>query len=58
MKKAILTIALAGFVTIGFTLVENSKISGYGFVVKPVSSNHEKMGVTTTVSDQRPASWD
>lgn len=59
MKKIIITIALAGFISLGFTLIGNSNTS-----VNEVSSvqvknaDSEKSVISNDTSDKRLASWD
>ena len=59
MKRIIITLALAGFISLGFTLIEKSKTTTNKVspaLVKHVDS--KKPDTSNEGSDKRLASWD
>jgi hypothetical protein len=61
MKKIIITIALAGFISLGFTLFENSTTSINEVSSETTIKNNDdfaKSNMQSEKSDRRLASWD
>ncbi len=61
MKKIIITIALAGFISLGFTLIENSTTSINEVSSETTIKNNNdfaKSNMQSEKSDRRLASWD
>lgn len=61
MKKIIITLALAGFISLGFTLIENSTTSINEVSSETAIKNNDdfaKSNMQSEKSDRRLASWD
>lgn len=59
MKKIIITLALAGFISLGFTLIEKSKTTTNEVSSAPVKHvDSKKPDTSNEGSDKRLASWD
>ena len=59
MKKLILTIAVAGLISLGFTLINNETPSKKVNAVSTVQNNDfEKVNVSNENKEKRLASWD
>jgi len=61
MKKIIITLALAGFISLGFTLIENSTTSINEVSSETTIKNNDdfaKSNMQSEKSDRRLASWD
>lgn len=61
MKKIIITIALTGFISLGFTLIENSNTSTDEVSPEATINNNDdfsKSNIRSENSDTRLASWD
>jgi hypothetical protein len=58
MKKIIISLSLAGFVSLGFTVVVNSSSSKEGQVKTQQKSNSEKYKEVSDNNEKRLANWD
>ena len=59
MKKIIITIAIASFISLGFTLIENNNNSSEGSPVETVNSqDFVKANLSVEKNEKRLASWD
>lgn len=59
MKKIIITLALAGFISLGFTLIEKSKTTVNEVSLAPVKHiDSKKPDTLNEVNDKPLASWD
>ena len=58
MKKIIISLSLAGFVSLGFTVVVNSSSSKEWQVKTQQKSNSEKYKEVSDNNEKRLANWD
>jgi hypothetical protein len=58
MKKVIISLSVAGFISLGFTVVVNSSSSKEAQVKTKQNSNSEKYKEISENNDKRLANWD
>jgi hypothetical protein len=58
MKKIIISLSVAGFISLGFTVVGNSSNSGEEQVITKQNSISEKQKGVNDNNDKRLANWD
>ena len=58
MKKVIISLSVAGFISLGFTVVVNSSSSKGAQVKTKQNSNLEKYEEISENNDKRLANWD
>ena len=58
MKKVIISLSVAGFISLGFTIVGNSSSSKEAQVKTKQNSNLEKYEEISENNDKRLANWD
>ena len=58
MKKIIITLSLAGFISLGFTVVDKNTSSFDGASSTEQKSVSENINKTNVNNDKRLASWD